>query len=268
MVEGGPRCAVRTNTSQNFILTPVNGLPLVQGPTGQLQPATIAQVQTSNPQLYAQYQTEETRAKEETAILIRTIGEAQRLKDAFQRLQDAENARDQAPDAYQKARVDYYTLLNGPGWVDGEKARIARTEVDPVVQRYRNEYVSLTGQLANQAKAYDTMVGINDKVFRVKDDLTYSADLLVGQVDKVRAQIALDRRRREAGDVDPAWLVWTDFALNIAIVLGLLGTIYLIVKKLMQPGVDDDQEAKLGDALTRLFQTARPPAFTEAPPKA
>lgn len=267
MVGGSPRCALRTNTSENIVLTPVSQLPILPR-SGTFQRATRAELQTLNPELFAQYQTEETRAKEEVAIFDRKLGEARKVRDAFQRLQDAENARDQAPDAYQKARVDYYTLVNGPSWVNGETQRIARSEVDPVVQRYRNEYVSLNTQLSNQVKAYDTMVGIKDKVFRVKDDLTYSADLLVGQVDKVRAQIALERRAREAGELDPAWLVWTDFALNIAIVVSLLVAIYLIVRKLMQPAEDDDPEGELGDALTKLFQSARPPAFTEGAPKA
>lgn len=261
-----PRCVRTDDSSKGFDLIPVSQVARlrfgnIQGPILHLS----ALVTSPSGAPFVQ---ERTRVRAEIAIVNGTVARADQLRSAFQRLQDAENARDQAPDAYQKARVDYYTLLNGPSWVTGETQRVARSEVDPVVQRYRNEYVSLTNQMTNQAKAYDTMVGIKDKVFRVKDDLTYSADLLVGQVDKVRAQIALERRAREAGELDPAWLVWTDFALNIAIVVSLLGAIYLIVRKLMQPAEDDDPEGELGDALTKLFQQARPPAFTEGAAKA
>ena len=196
---------------------------------------TLAEIATSNPRLYQQYQAESSRVAQELAILTEKIGKERRVQDAFQRLQDAENARDKAPDAYQQARIAYYTLLKGEGWASEEQERVARAEVDPVIQKYRNEYVALSSQLEQQTQAYDTMQGIKDKVFRVKDDLTYSADLLMGHVQKIRSQITLDRRKREAGEGQPDWYWWVDTILNILLVVALVAAIWFVFKKLRSP---------------------------------
>jgi hypothetical protein len=182
--------------------------------------------------LFQQYQAEESRAKQELAVLAEKIGKDKLVRDAFQRLQDAENARDKAPDAYQKARSDYYTLVKGDSWLSEERQRVAAAEVEPEVQKYRNEYVALHTQLNQQSQAYDTMQGVKDKVFRVKDDLTYSADLLKGQVEKLRSQITLDRRKTETNVAGATWVDWFHFALNIILTLVLIGAVWIVFKKL------------------------------------
>jgi len=179
------------------------------------------------------------------SILNAELGKSTQLAVVFKALQAAENARDQAPDAYQKARTAYYTLLKGDTWLEDEKKRIARSEVDPEIQKYRNNYVSLMSQMDQQTQAYDTMQAIKDKVFRVKDDLTYSADLLMGQVQKIRSQIMLDRRKREEGDAAPSWFGWADTALNVLLVVALIAASWFVVQKLRTPA-------------------GSPPAFTEA----
>lgn len=246
LVGGVPSCAADVDPTQTFRLTSV---PVVPFRPGTQTPQTLDDIQTSNPDIVAKYATETTRVKGEVAIVNGKVDRTKQVSAAFKRLQDAENARDQAPEAYQKARADYYTLVKGDSWLQEEKDRVARAEVDPIVQKYTNEYVSLTGQLNNQARAYDTMSSIKDKVFRVKDDLNYSADLLVGQVDKIKAQIALDRRKREEGEAEPGWVEWVDLALNILLVLALLAAAWFIFKKLRAP---------------KAPGAAPAPAFTEA----
>lgn len=232
---GQHKCAYQADTTQSFPLTSLGSLPLVSRGVGEYSYASMEELQTRNPTLYAQYQAERTRVTQELAVLNEKIGKDRRVQDAFRRLQDAENARDQAPEAYQKARADYYKLTKGDSWLQEEKDRVARAEVDPIVQKYTNEYVSLTGQLTNQAQAYDTMTSIKDKVFRVKDDLTYSADLMLGQVNKVRSQIDLDRRKREGGEGEPAWVEWVNLALNVLLVLALVAAAWFIIQKLRSP---------------------------------
>lgn len=232
---GQHKCAYQTDTSYSFPLTILGSLPLVSRGGGGYTYASLDELRTSNPTLHAQYQAEQSRVTQELAVINEKIGKERRIRDAFQRLQDAENARDQAPDAYQKARVDYYTLTKGGSWVQEEKNRVARAEIEPIIQKYTNEYVSLMGQLNNQMQAYDTMSSIKDKVFRVKDDLTYSADLMLGQVSKLRSQIDLDRRKREEGGGEPAWVSWTNLALNVLLVLALGAALWFVIKKLRSP---------------------------------
>ena len=75
-------------------------------------------------------------------------------------LQDLKAALDQAelnkitdPEGYEQARINYYTALNGQGWLASEKERIAKEEVAPVLLDYNNKYADLIGE-KNSQKAY------------------------------------------------------------------------------------------------------------------
>lgn len=54
------------------------------------------------------------------------------------------------PDGYEKARIAYFTLLNGPGWLANEKHKIASEEVEPVLKSYKQQYDALQGEIQSQ----------------------------------------------------------------------------------------------------------------------
>jgi hypothetical protein len=66
-------------------------------------------------------------------------------------LDTATENQDQDPAGYEKARIAYYTLLNGQGWLNTEKQRIATEEVQPVLNKYRTQYNSLKGEKQSQS---------------------------------------------------------------------------------------------------------------------
>jgi len=55
------------------------------------------------------------------------------------------------PTGYEKARIAYYTLLNGQGWLNTEKQRIATQEVQPVLDKYKSQYKILKGEKQSQS---------------------------------------------------------------------------------------------------------------------
>lgn len=55
------------------------------------------------------------------------------------------------PVGYEKARIAYFTLLNGPGWLAQEKHRIASQEVEPILKSYREQYNTLKGEQQSQS---------------------------------------------------------------------------------------------------------------------
>ena len=55
------------------------------------------------------------------------------------------------PEARQSARVQYYTLKEGQGWLHREKERIAREHILPVVQDLERRYVRLQSSLDTPA---------------------------------------------------------------------------------------------------------------------
>ena len=65
-------------------------------------------------------------------------------------MDQAEANIEQDPDGYEKARIAYYTLLNGQGWLTTEKQRIAKQVAEPVIKQYQNSYDSLKGEKKSQ----------------------------------------------------------------------------------------------------------------------
>ena len=62
-----------------------------------------------------------------------------------------ETDKDADPEGYEKARIAYNTLLNGQGWLQGEKQRIGREEVMPVINNYKSTYDSLKADKQSQS---------------------------------------------------------------------------------------------------------------------
>lgn len=56
----------------------------------------------------------------------------------------------QDPEGYEQARISYFTLLNGPGWLAQEKNNIASQEVEPVLKSYQDQYNALKGEQQSQ----------------------------------------------------------------------------------------------------------------------
>jgi hypothetical protein len=66
-------------------------------------------------------------------------------------LDTATENQDQDPAGYEKARIAYYTLLNGQGWLNTEKQRIATDDVQPVLNNYTTQYNALKGEKQSQS---------------------------------------------------------------------------------------------------------------------
>jgi hypothetical protein len=66
-------------------------------------------------------------------------------------LDTATENQDQDPAGYEKARIAYYTLLNGQGWLNTEKQRIATEDVQPVLNKYNTQYNALKSEKQSQS---------------------------------------------------------------------------------------------------------------------
>lgn len=55
-------------------------------------------------------------------------------------LDQAMATRIEDPERYQQARIAYYTLLNGQEWLQKEKNRIAKENIEPVLSEYNTKY--------------------------------------------------------------------------------------------------------------------------------
>ena len=206
IVEGVPRCVYRSDSTISY----------------QLNPLTLP---VSTPQIA----TELARADGEAAIQLEQIGRETRTQDAFLRLQQAENARDQAPEAYQVARNQYYTLTSGDTWLADERNRVARAEVLPTVNRYTSMYTDVSGRIAKQQQTYDVVKAVKDNVLSMKDEFAYSVGTLDTQLSDLKNQINITRSERKEPPEDI--LTWVDILLNALLVIVFVVAIIVIYRK-------------------------------------
>jgi len=226
---GQPRCVYKGRPEFFINLSPVDLVRygLNKDPPQDL---TVDSIKNINTGLYTQYKTEQDRVAAELAVILNKIGKENQIKDAFQKLQDAENARDQAPDAYQQARSSYYTLKDGESWKEREKERILKAEVDPLAQQFVDVKSKAIRQYESQRKTVDVVNGLKDNVLSLKDEMKYAADTFQQQLGKVKGAINQERRGRVTETKVSIW-DWVDTILNFVIVASLLYVIYLLYKK-------------------------------------
>ena len=172
---------------------------------------------------------EKDRFEKEIAKVYGNIDKTQKITDAFNDLQKAENVRDQSPSAYQAARTAYYTLVKGADWINEERQRISKAEVDPEVQKYKDAVAAANARTQEQQKTIDVVNGIKDKVLSLKDDFRYSVNTFSDQLEKVKIQLNMENRSREK-ERDNTW-AWIDTILNVLLVAVLIYAVYTMVRR-------------------------------------
>lgn len=225
-VNGGFQCVYKGDPQYSTTLNTVSATIF----TG----STLPDLQKADGKAYSEFTKERDRFVNEIIMMDGKIDKSVKVKNAFQRLQDAENVRDQAPDAYQQARSSYYTLMKGDKWKEEERERLLKAEVDPIAKKFVEMKNTSIRQFENQRKTVDVVDGLKDKVLSLKDEVKYAADTFKSQLGKVQDAINRERRGRVEETTVSIW-DWMDTLLNILIVGALLYVIYLLYKKFTKP---------------------------------
>lgn len=248
VVNGQNRCAYSSEPDKYFV-----NLKVVQGVQGSQQkpvpdPLTVESLKDFNQTLYGAYTAESSRVEQELAMMYGKIDKETLVNNAFQKLQDAENVRDQAPDAYEAARVGYYTLVKGDSWKQDEANRIANSEAGPVLQNYQSQLQTIQEQQQSQQRTIDIITGVKDKVLSLKDDMKQSTDAFQKQIDTLKNQIQIERHKT----VETESVVYTllDAALNMLLGALLLALIVVTYRKFFQ-----SQQPQVYNPVASLFQS-------------
>jgi hypothetical protein len=179
------------------------------------------------------YEAEFKRFNDALAVEDAKIDKTTKLATAFNKLQESENARDTAPDAYQTARVAYYTLLKGDTWINEEKNRVANSEAQPVINNFLDKYKSLQYTRSRQQAVIDSMNNVKQSVLGVKDDLDFSVSNFQKHIEDIKNQINKDKRDQDI-QLSKA-TTWIEVLLNWLIALASLIAIFFLGRYLMRP---------------------------------
>lgn len=219
--DGVPACVYTADTTKFYTLQQLGTVPT----TASGGSPTVDEI---IPRDKTRYQSAITDANGKKATLLATIGQAKQQADAFKALQDAENARDAAPEAYQAARTRYYTLTKGSGWLDTERKRLLDAEVLPTVASYIQSINDITERKTQQDTTLGVVGTVKSKLISMKDDFRTTTTALSKQVDALRSQVEMDRRLATT-QVRQTY----DWALNLLLIALSLIVIVILVRKLM-----------------------------------
>lgn len=177
------------------------------------------------------YRTAKEAYTNDSAIALAQVDKEKQVSDAFAALQTAENARDSAPQAYQEARVRYYTLLNGEEWLTEERDRILKAEAKPKADTYLASYTDLTTRRQQQQQTMDVMNAVKDKVLSMKDDFQMTTNVFSKQIADLKNQIQLESKAKAT--TTSTLMGWMDSLLNIVLILILVVAAFVIGRSLL-----------------------------------
>lgn len=231
-----PRCQYTGDATKIVLLNPVSAVTQVPGsPLPSLEG-----LRTKDPERYIAFVTERDRVDAAIQEVLSTISKSKKIDNAFRQLQSAENIRDVAPEAYEIARVAYYSLVKGPEWLQEERIRIQKAEVDPEVDRYKQAYNDVNERKNVQAQTRDVMQSVKSGVLSLKDDFMYTTKTFKDQIETLKSQINIERRGREKPiEENYDFFQWIDVFLNLLIVAGLVYVAFIVWKKMPEYTGDD-----------------------------
>lgn len=222
IVNGEPRCVYRQDTTKFFALKQSPIVPL-SSPT-DFAP-TVAWLQTNRPALFSSYRDAQADFDTKKALLLGQISTSQQVADAFRELQTAENARGTNPQAYQSARNRYYTLTQGDAWEATERTRLLNAEVLPEITPYLQSINFIAERQTQQSGTKTAVDAVKSKLMTLKDDFRTTTTTLMKQVDELRTQIEIQKRRSVVQQIQTS-----DGFLNLALVILSLVVIFLLYR--------------------------------------
>lgn len=226
IVNNEPRCTYTGDDTKFFVLKQAPSFMLKDGDP---EP-TMEWVKTNRAGQYPALKEALDDYTTKRAAMMTTISQQRLIADAFKALQTAENARGTDPQGYQNARNRYYTLTQGETWADTERQRVLNAEVLPAITPYLQSINFIAERQTQQAGTKTAVDAVKSRLVSLKDDFRTTTSTLMKQVDELRNQIELQKRRAIEQQAQTS-----DWFVNVVIVILSLVVIYILYRRIVAP---------------------------------
>ena len=137
--------------------------------------------------------------------------------------------KDSDPIAYEKARVAYYTLLEGNTWLATEKDSIAKQDIEPVLTQYTNTY----NELKDRKKQQDIFVNLATSLKTQEQGNEEELAFLNKETNKEKIDTDVLNRLTELKGSPTVEFDWILYLLYF--IIGSLGlyVVYLLITKII-----------------------------------
>ena len=131
------------------------------------------------------------------------------------------------PDAYEQARVNYYTLKEGQGWLQQEKERLAKQEIEPILKSYTTKYDFLKKELGTQTQISELINMLKAQEVGDESESRY----LTNQLNLEKSKVGVARRLTEVGmpPVSSYSFTWLPMLLDLIIGVLIIFVLYQIL---------------------------------------
>ena len=145
-------------------------------------------------------------------------------------LDTATSNKESDPEAYEKARIAYHTLLEGNTWLASEKDRIAKQEIEPVLSQYSTQY----NELKNRKKQQDIFVNLAATLKKQEKGSEEELAFLNNETGKEKVDTDVINRLTQLKGAPIPQFDWMSYLLyGIIGVLGLY-VVYLLITKIIK----------------------------------
>jgi len=128
------------------------------------------------------------------------------------------------PAGYNKARVAYYTLLEGPGWLDKERKTLAENEVLPILNKFNGQFESLK----KEEESNKMFVNLADSLRAQSKDDDYDSQYLKRVLELEKDKADVESRTNELNFNSGSYL---PLLIDGLIALLLIGVAVLLIMK-------------------------------------
>ena len=128
------------------------------------------------------------------------------------------------PAGYNRARVAYYTLLEGPGWLDKERKTLAQNEVLPILNNFNSQFDSLK----KEEESNKVFVNLADSLRAKSEADDYDSQYLKRVLEAEKDKAGVESRTNELNFNSGSYL---PFLMDALIALLLISVAFLFIMK-------------------------------------
>jgi hypothetical protein len=139
---------------------------------------------------------------------------------------------DEGTEAYEQARIAYYTLLNGQGWLNTEKQRIATEVVEPVLKQYKTNFDALKGEKKSQTLFMNVSNALKSQEQADESTNAFLKKEMVSEKDKADVLNRLNELNAGTPVSQPTTTSYIPILVDLLIALLAIGVLYFGYTKL------------------------------------
>ena len=157
-----------------------------------------------------------------TPLTISCDAKCQREKNL--ELLKSEMVRTKGTPEYDQARIKYYTLLEGHGWLAKEKERIANNELDSVIQDYTSQYETMK-------KKHQILSAYS----KFASDYQTDKDSKLKEINSMSSQTSVLNRLSQLSPIPSGFSVVSYIPILLDVLIGIMSLIilYMLYSKFM-----------------------------------